>query len=142
MPEWIALEDNIQKINVTQIPEDILHAMTTEALVETVLDYPLLITLYAYEDFSEGFYVLANEFNGMQELLQRPDGAEVLMERYINPVLTPHSLFSKTEPNLVNGFSDSIHLGIILSQPEISEQLSSLSMKATQIKASPIVPER
>ena len=29
MPEWIALEDNIQKINVTQIPEDILHAMTT-----------------------------------------------------------------------------------------------------------------
>lgn len=141
MPEWAEFTDHQQMIDACEIPENILCVMSTEALVETVLDYPLLITLYAYEDFSEGFYVLANEFNGMQELLQRPDGAEVLMERYINPVLTPHSLFSKTEPNLVNGFSDSIHLGIILSQPEISEQLSSLSMKATQIKASPIVPE-
>ena len=36
-PEWAELNTHRQKRIVSQVPEDILHAMTTEALLETVL---------------------------------------------------------------------------------------------------------
>ena len=67
--------------------------MTTEALVETVLDYPLMVSLYAFNSISKGFEVLAEQFNGMAELIQRDDGAEKLLNAYTQ---SQTSIFSTT----------------------------------------------
>ena len=62
-PEWVALDSRVTKGQVCQIPEDILSRMTTSALLETVLDYPLLGDIYAWNSYDQGFAAL---------LLQKP----------------------------------------------------------------------
>lgn len=83
--EWSALDGRSEKAEACQIPEEILENMTTEALVYTVLNYPFMIDIYAYNYYSEegDSYLLAmesiaTEFNGLQELKQRPDAVEVI----------------------------------------------------------------
>lgn len=83
--EWSALNGRIEMAEACQIPEEILENMTTEALVYTVLNYPLMIDIYAYDFYSEegDSYLLAmesiaTEFNGLQELKQRTDAVEVI----------------------------------------------------------------
>ena len=65
-----------------EIPEDLLPRLSTPALAETVLNYPrgTEILLDASSEVS-AFLVLA-QFNGVQELLRRPDGLAVLQEAY------------------------------------------------------------
>ncbi|NBH80304.1 hypothetical protein D3Z52_19535 [Clostridiaceae bacterium] len=75
MPEWAELTSLEQKLEVCQIPEDILSALTTPALIETVLDYPLAVNIYAHggavDGIEAGVEVVSGQFNGLAELLRR-----------------------------------------------------------------------
>lgn len=84
MEEWEALDDHAKKIELCQIPEEILEKMTTEALAESVLNYPLLIDMYVWESNSKGYEFVSETFNGMYELRQRSDGLLVLQRLALN----------------------------------------------------------
>lgn len=77
MPEWAALGSLSQKLEACQIPEDILSELTTPALIDTVLDYPLAVNLYAYVEPFKGLGVgvetVSRQFNGLAELLRRQE---------------------------------------------------------------------
>jgi hypothetical protein len=76
--EWGTLGSS-GRYEACQIPEDILKKMSTKSLVETVLDYPLLIIYRAHNDMQMGFDILVEKFNGLRELYTRKDcGTEVL----------------------------------------------------------------
>lgn len=60
--------------------------MTTTDLVTTCLDYPLIGTLFAYNNVQAGFNALAKGFNGIEELLGRKDAGTVLMQVYAKMV--------------------------------------------------------
>ena len=79
-PEWKAIISRKDRAAACQIPADILPAMTTRALAETVLNYPFLSDMYAWNTTSIGFHVLLDDFNGLRELVSRPDGLEVLRQ--------------------------------------------------------------
>lgn len=55
--------------------------MTTEALLETVLNYPFMINLFAFSTPEQGYNSVYNSFNGLQELTARSDVITVL-EQY------------------------------------------------------------
>lgn len=76
--EWKAILDHSEKIKLCQIPEDILPRMTTEALARTVVAYPFMVDMYAWDSASIGYAVVALTFNGLQELERRPDALSVL----------------------------------------------------------------
>ena len=76
--EWNILDTQAEKVAVCQIPVDILSSLTTEALVETVLDYPLMCNISAYNNFLSGYEAVKAQFNGLQELSTRSDAEEVL----------------------------------------------------------------
>lgn len=76
--EWKAILDHSEKIKLCQIPEDILPLMTTEALAKTVVTYPFMVDMYAWNSTSIGYDVVALTFNGLQELERRPDGLSAL----------------------------------------------------------------
>jgi hypothetical protein len=77
--EWKALDSTTARYEVCQIPEDTLKNMSTQGLVETVLDYPFFLNYTAYDDMQMGFDRLVENFNGLQELYTRRDsGTEVL----------------------------------------------------------------
>ncbi len=82
MEEWRKLDSLQEMADACQIPEDILGNMTTEALVETVVNYPLFINVFAYDDKKTGLEHVKGYFNGLQELYERDDAIKK-MEVYI-----------------------------------------------------------
>lgn len=82
MEEWKKLKSLPEMAEACQIPEDILDCMTTEALIETVVNYPLFGNVFAYENKKTGLEHVKGYFNGLQELYERDDAIKK-MEVYI-----------------------------------------------------------
>lgn len=100
---WQALNDNQEMLDVCQIPMETVMKMSTKALVETCLNYPMLsIYEHAYPRIDTGFDIVYENFNGIKELVTRKDASTILLEFYRNAkVLTPQ------EEN--NGDLDVVH---------------------------------
>jgi hypothetical protein len=56
--------------------------MTTRALAETCLDYPLYLNYIAYDYFNLGIIAIINSFNGLAELSIREECASQLIRIY------------------------------------------------------------
>jgi hypothetical protein len=76
--EWNDLNSLDEKIAVCSVDEDLLAAMTTPALLETVLNYPLLVNIYAFGDPEIGIESVSEYFPGLQILFDREDAADSL----------------------------------------------------------------
>lgn len=57
-----------------------VEGMTTEALLTTVLNYPYLIDMLAYDSLDVGITAVSSYFPGLPELLSRADAAETLVQ--------------------------------------------------------------
>ena len=80
--EWKAFGSHEEMLKACQIPEEILHRMSTTALVETVLNYPLIMDWLTYDTFEIGIESVRKQFNGLSELLSRNDAGVSLMGLY------------------------------------------------------------
>ena len=77
-PEWDTFTTVAERRNACHVPLEELQAMTTEALVDTILNYPLLIDIYAYDDLETGIAAVSKYFGGIEELMRRNDAVEIL----------------------------------------------------------------
>jgi len=82
--EWFAIEKHSEKVKLCQIPENILKEMTTDALIETIINYPYFGDMTAFSDPKTGYTSVRDSFNGLQELEQRSDGMNKLLDYYEN----------------------------------------------------------
>lgn len=115
MEEWKTFQSLDEMIDACQIPNDILRHMSTENLIESVLDYPLAINLFAYDTPKEGIEKLSSYFNGLQELKIRDDAIELMsarvislaQEKSLNPVKTifANTIFDMLSENAVASVS-------------------------------------
>ena len=83
--EWnqLSLKHIDERVNVCQIPEDILSTLSTEDLTELCMQYPLLSQiLFVYNTYEGGLNTLFSHFNGIRELFQRNDGVKELLRKY------------------------------------------------------------
>lgn len=80
--EWGNYTETDEIFTACQIPQEILNKLTTEELLELVLDCPELISICFYDSIVEGVKVLAERFNGMNELLTREDCLAVVSRYY------------------------------------------------------------
>jgi len=78
--EWAKLDSLDAKIAACKVDPELMNSMTTEALLETVLDYPPLINLYAYTDMQQAIGVVSKNFDGLQILHDREDTAECIQK--------------------------------------------------------------
>ena len=78
MEEWADYDTLERKIDVCHVPAQLLESMTTEALVDTVLNYPLLINMFAFNTLDAGIRSVASYFGGIEELLARDDAVDKL----------------------------------------------------------------
>jgi hypothetical protein len=81
-PEWSKLTSLDEKIAACQVPEDILKRLTTKALVDTVLSYPLMGNNVFYYDPQSGLEENFAHANCVQELCTRQDAATELLTKY------------------------------------------------------------
>ena len=80
--EWNTLGTAEEMREATQIPEELLKVMSTAELIIMVENYPLLCDLYAYGSLQEGYERVKAQFNGIEELLSRPDSYPELIAAY------------------------------------------------------------
>ncbi len=91
--EWKELQTHEEMLEVSQIPDDILCQMTTEALVQTVLDYPLSLDMLLFDTYKQGFKAVYGGFNGLRELVDRKDSGSELLKRY-KAISVPRNILS------------------------------------------------
>lgn len=78
MDEWAEYGSLTQMAEACDVPVEELQQMTTRALYQTVLDYPLLINICAFNDLQTGIASVSQYFGGLPELFSRPDALEVM----------------------------------------------------------------
>jgi hypothetical protein len=81
---WSNLKTEDERFKAMNIPEDILNNISTSELVKTCLNLPAFGYFTAFNNFQEGFVILATKFNGLAELANRNDGFIYLMKIYEN----------------------------------------------------------
>ncbi len=89
---WRQTVDRAERGEMVQLPAYLVDRLTTDALVEAVLDYPFFCDVYAFDDVQVGVDLMMEHFNGVQELADRDDVASVLLDKYCDEeVLTDAS---------------------------------------------------
>ena len=116
--DWNSLNGAVEKRKACFVPKDIMENMTTDALVETVLNYPLLIDIFAYNSIDEGIDHLSSYFQGVEILSKRSNSIASLldyMDKNEAEKDTIKSVFVKTlisylSDNQVNGSASTVAL--------------------------------
>ena len=65
--------------------------MTTEALLESVLNYPMQIDIFMHGSLNKGLLAVSEYFNGLAELLNRRDLQNVLETKLSTEQLDEHN---------------------------------------------------
>jgi len=124
--EWRSFRDHADMVEACQVQESILNTMSTAGLVETVLNYPLRIDTFAYEDFQEGFEIVMSRSNALSEILNRKDIATELLAKY--KALDP-SVIDNIQTPLQKGelmLGKVAFIEILLSQDAVINKMSEL----------------
>ena len=111
--EWKSLTTHTEMIEACQIPAEVLKDMTTASLVETVLNYPLINDMYAYNNIQLGFMAVSRQFNGISKLCARENAGKELIKKYA----------AMTNKNFDSAYKLTF-IEMLLSQPEVISNLS------------------
>lgn len=82
--EWDSVKTKDDVVEISQIPETLVKNLSTKELLKLVVESPLVSDIYIYGNSLESLMSVADEFNGLRELLQREDCLEVVTEAYKN----------------------------------------------------------
>ena len=81
-PEWESMTPS-QRQESCEVSVEEVESMTTAALVETVISYPYLIDIYAFDTLEQGIEWVSMYFLGLPELLSREDAIDELQKYQI-----------------------------------------------------------
>lgn len=88
--EWENLDSFQEMLKASQLDEDTLAVLTTDELLDAVLNYPLLVNVFLYDSLQEGIQEVGKQFNGMHELLNRSDFEEAVFRKYMKTEVPGH----------------------------------------------------
>lgn len=125
--EWAELKSHDEMVEVCQLPLETLNTISTLGLIQTVLNYPLLLDMFAFDETQSGFDSIASQFNGLQELMQRKDAATLIAQFY--STLPPESAIGKAPIEQGEYSFYMVHTEILLAQYPILAQLSDVELK-------------
>lgn len=127
-PEWEAsTQDRGNLKAMLQIPENTLKELSTEELVNAVLEYPCFNDMYYYDSKQEGFEAMKSSFNGINELFQRKDADSILLEKYeetqkeLKDISSDTKEFSQENYELICRKSN---IEVLLAQEEVKENMT------------------
>lgn len=107
---------------LTNIPDSIVADMDTATLVSTVIDYPFLGDIYAFESTDIGIQVVSERFSGLKELLGRSDAGNNLYIEFSSMKSEVEALNNVDYVDYKTVMKHKI-MGTLLSQPDIFKQL-------------------
>ena len=84
--EWKTLESNKAKVEVCQVPEQILRDISTNDLMILCLQYPLLYDVFAFNSINDGLTKLFTDFNGIRAFSKMENATNNLREHYLSEI--------------------------------------------------------
>ncbi len=123
--EWYALEMK-ERVDASQVPEEVLAKISTAGLLETCLDMPFLI-----EITFGGVERMASSYNGIRELLNRPDLPGILIEKYLRFSVDVKNVYSLSLLDQGRLSFKTFVLEIIAAQDAVLDNLSSVEQEGT-----------
>lgn len=79
--EWKAFKTHDEMVQACRIPSKILKKMTTEEVVDAVVEFPLLFEVLVYNSDEKGVKALLNISDAFKELTTRKDSKKTLQNR-------------------------------------------------------------
>lgn len=139
---WRQFKTLEEMMEACQLPQQMLDTISTEGLIKLCYDYPLHSIYLAYNNQSEGISVITSNFNGFNELKNRPNAAEKLIDFYDNLYLPVYLSASSNENDftiLKLNYIENILASNLLPEiqsPENKEKLEQAIQKKIQLKRS------
>lgn len=129
--EWQSFQTHDEMVAATQIPIEVLSTISTRGLAKTVLDYPLLSDIWAFDSVQNGFNIVTGNFNGLQELLTRTDVGHELLALYEQTPPSAIDISWNLEEQGTYAFNIA-HLEFLLAQKAVIETMSNDQHAALQ----------
>lgn len=123
--EWKNFETLVQKQEACDIPNEILNELSTEELVDLVLEYPLLVNIFAFSDVDEGIEKVSETFSGLKELMSREDAGNVLIKAFLNSN-NKIKLRSNTDDNN-RDYIKNEYLKVLLTRNQVKDNMSKVT---------------
>ncbi|MBA7543741.1 hypothetical protein ES705_36078 [subsurface metagenome] len=114
--QWAKLSSSKEMDEVCIIPDRVLSNLSTKALLITCLNYPRIIDFFLMDNLQSGFNFYAKHFNGLEELVKRPDLNKILFQSYLDIDL-PKAKMSGYDHKLT--FMQIAFLELLISQETI-----------------------
>ena len=141
-PEWKQLDSKDKMMMACQIPSSLVDSMSTEALIRSFINHPLLSTnVISYDDYKQGFDTFIADFDAAKELLKRKDFAINLAKIYLDtPVLSVEEYQEQSvESNIMIDF---IVLETVLALPQVFDLFEEDEAQALMIIADSKLEEK
>lgn len=113
---WKATISRAERGEKLQLDNEMMDNMSTDTLIEAVLDYPFFMDVYAFNDIQSGFDIMYNTFDGVRTLSERADVGSVMLKKYNQEEV----LFKESDDTNVYRLSN---LEILLAQNFVTEKL-------------------
>jgi hypothetical protein len=118
--KWARLNSSQEMDDVCTIPINTLRSLSTDALFVTCLNYPRIIDFFLFEDLQTGFNICSKRFNGLNELLTRPDLKQSLLNEYLSLDIKNKTL--KKDTKLTH--SQIAFIELLIAQEKVIEQFN------------------
>ncbi|MRG44678.1 hypothetical protein GFS24_06110 [Chitinophaga sp. SYP-B3965] len=119
---WKVMKSHKERVEASQIPAAVAKQLSTPALLEAVLDYPLSMDLFFFNTLQDGMDMLKTNFAALPELLSRKDLMTVSVERYAQLRMDSVTSLEGKYDRAIFSFKVSF-LEMILAQPEVTNKL-------------------
>lgn len=116
--QWASLSGHSEQIDVCRIDQKTIDQLSTQQLVYAVLDYPLIMDMFAWDTYKMGYSALTDYCDALIALEHREDAPQTILKVY------------QTLPTLKAGnvdleaMMDLYTLEVIIAQPVYYEALS------------------
>ncbi len=127
--KWKSFQSHDEMIEACQIPDDVLHNLTTPQLVKACLDYPLSGDVLQYNSYDTGFQSQYRSFNGLQELFKRQNFASELTKLFLSLDLS-----DLTETEFLPSYKFRF-INVLISQDAVVDALTNNEKEAILAKS-------
>jgi hypothetical protein len=79
---WATFQSHDEKIAACSVPKEALAQMSTQDLIASIFDYPLISDYLAYDNISTGFQEMSSQSGLFAELYSRSDAGITLLKIY------------------------------------------------------------
>lgn len=127
---WQSEIDHSVRVEMLQLPEEMIEAMDTDTLADAVLAYPFFVDIYAFDNIETGVDTLFENFNGLRALEQREGAADVLLKKYREfEVLSVSEAEAMDSSAAGNGLFALSNLEVLLAQDFVTQGLDDAGRK-------------